>query len=310
VAEGRSGDGTREILERMAAGEPRLRVVDNPGRIASSGLNRAIEAARGSVIVRMDAHTSYAPDYVSRCIETLEATRAANVGGPARTRPEPGEAWASAIAAAYHSPFAVGGARFHDEKYEGSVDTVTYGCWPRETFERFGLFDELLVRNQDDEHNLRITRGGGVVWQSPSIRSWYSPRTGLAGLVRQYAQYGYWKVRVIRKHRIPASLRHVVPPLFVLGLACGWTTAFVSRGVFVAYLGAIALYAALLAGFSVATVARSGWRDLPRLPIVFAAYHLSYGWGFLRGLVDSARARHGAGGAMTRLSRGPVEGAR
>ena len=104
--------------------------------------------------------------------------------------------------------------------YSGPVDTVYLGCWHREIFERIGFFDEELVRNQDDEFNcLRIVRSGGKIWQSVSIKSRYTPRTSLAALFNQHVQYGYWKVRVIQKHKIPASLRHLVPGCFVSLLA-------------------------------------------------------------------------------------------
>src|SRR5581483_784305 len=158
VADGLSDDGTRAVLAEYCADHPQLRVIDNPRRIVSCGLNVAICAARGEIIIRMDVHTRYAPDYCILCLETLESVGADNVGGPARTTAT--GIYARAVAAAYHSRFCTG-ARFHDEKYEGWVDTVTYGCWHRSTFDRIGLFDENLVRNQDDELNLRLIRAGG-----------------------------------------------------------------------------------------------------------------------------------------------------
>src|SRR5262249_25260654 len=127
-----------------------------------------------------------------------------------------------AIAAAFRSPFSAGGANSHDPRHEGPVDSVYLGCWRRDVFSRVGLFDEELVRNQDDEWNLRLIRSGGTIWQSPRIRSWYRPRASLAALFQQYRQYGYWKVRVIQKHRRPASPRHLVPVLFLLFAAFGW----------------------------------------------------------------------------------------
>ncbi|MGQ9525437.1 MAG: glycosyltransferase family 2 protein [Armatimonadota bacterium] len=284
VADGMSDDGTRELLHRFAAEDGRIRVVDNPKRITPAGLNTAIKASRGEVILRMDAHTEYAPDYVRQCVEVLRETGADNVGGPALTKPD--SYTGQAVAAAYHSRFAVGGARFHQPAYEGPVDTVTYGCWPREVFERVGLFDEELVRNQDDEHNLRIVRSGGLVWQSPRIRSWYTPRGSLRALFRQYFQYGYWKVRVIQKHRMPASWRHVVPGSFVLSLlALGVSAPFLGW----ARLGLrllVSMYAGALLTASVITAARNGWGLLPLLPVVFACYHFAYGLGFLRGMWD------------------------
>src|SRR5260370_4219804 len=158
VADGMSDDGTRGLLRKIQTTEPRVRMIDNPKRIASTGLNAAIQVARGEIIVRMDAHTKYAPDYVRQCVEVLEATGADNVGGPWIAQ---GEGLISrAIAAAFQSPFAAGGARSHAPDYEGPVDSVYLGSWRKDTFRRFGYFDEEMVRNQDDEHNLRITRGG------------------------------------------------------------------------------------------------------------------------------------------------------
>src|SRR5262249_2577973 len=155
---GMSDDGTRAILKRLEKDNARLRVIDNPDRIVSTGLNLAIKMATGNIIVRMDAHTKYAPDYIRQCVNVLEETGADNVGGPwiAEGAGPVGEA----IAAAFHSSFGAGAAKSHDANYTGVVDTVYLGCWPRELFSRIGLFDPELVRNQDDEFNLRIVRAG------------------------------------------------------------------------------------------------------------------------------------------------------
>lgn len=284
VADGMSEDGTREALRRLASLDSRLRVIDNPRRSAAAGLNTAIRCARGEVIIRMDAHTTYARDYVSQCLEVLAASGADNVGGPARTMST--TYMQEAICAAYHSPFSVGGASFHKTAYEGEVDTVTYGCWRRSVFDRIGLFDEGVGPNEDDEFNLRLVRSGGRIWQSPRIRSWYAPRSTLSTLFRQYMQYGYWKVRVIQKHNYPASVRHLVPGAFVLAVifllaaSAWWPQAFA------AWVAVLAVYAICATLASCAAAARSSWRLLPVLPPVFACYHCGYGWGFLRGLLD------------------------
>ena len=213
VVDGMSVDGTRDILKKLAIEEARLRLIDNPAQIVSTALNMGIRVARGRIIIRMDAHTQYARNYIRECVTVLRETGADNVGGPWIAR---GDGFVSrAIAAAFQSSFGAGGARGHNPDYEGEVDTVYLGCWPRDVFDRVGFFDEQLVRNQDDEFNLRLTRAGGKVWQSPRVKSSYTPRGSLTALFRQYAQYGYWKVRVIQKHKIPASLRHLVPGGFV-----------------------------------------------------------------------------------------------
>ena len=328
IADGLSDDGTREILgqlEQEARGQGSvvsglfLRVIDNPGRITPCGLNAAIRAARGEIIVRADAHTTYAPDYLLECLKALYQTGADNVGGPSRTKADGYRQ--RAVAAAYHSPFAVGGARFHNIDFEGYVDTVTYGCWRKQAFERFGFFDEELVRNQDDEYNLRITRAGGKVYQSPQIKSWYRPRGELKALFQQYMQYGYWKVGVIQKHRLPASWRHLVPGVFVCMLlllaSASALLAAVPSSILhlpssicrLPMLGLGALLLAYGSGVllaSVATAAKTEWKLLPALPAVFVCYHLGYGLGFLRGILDFIFLRRRRSTAFAKLTRGSL----
>ncbi len=263
-------------------------MIDNPEKIAATGLNRAIREAQGEIIIRMDAHTVYATDYIRSCVEVLREVGADNVGGAARTLAD--GYVAQAIAHAFHAPFATGGARYRNLNFRGSVSTVPYGCWRKSTLERVGLFDPELVRGQDDELNYRIVSAGGTVWQSPRIVSWYRPRTSLAALFRQYFQNGYWKVAALRKHGRPASRRNLVPGACLLaGIALPVGTAMAglagSARWHDALLGAwIALVAAYFAAsfaavFSVAR--RKGWKFLPILPIVFATYQVSYAVGFL-----------------------------
>jgi glycosyltransferase involved in cell wall biosynthesis len=301
VADGMSDDGTRSILSKLVKENSHLRIVDNPDRIVSTGLNAAIHEARGAVIIRMDAHTVYASDYVRNCLEVLQTTGADNVGGPwvAKGTGTIGRA----IAAAFQSPFSFGDRRGHNPNYEGIVDTVYLGCWPRHVFDRVGLFDEELVRNQDDEFNLRLTRAGGKIWQSPLIRSWYRPRSSLMALFRQYVQYGYWKVRVIQKHRIPASVRHVVAAGFVLSLILLFLASLRWPLAVQGSLLLVGAYAACNITASFFAAGRDGWRLLPILPVVFACYHFAYGYGSLRGALDFLILRRAPHPSYTTLSR-------
>jgi succinoglycan biosynthesis protein ExoA len=312
IADGMSEDGTRKVLQQFSKEHLQVRMIDNPSRIASTGLNACIRAAKGDVIVRMDVHTEYKADYVRRCVEVLMRTNAANVGG-ACVAVQTGYV-GKAIAAAFHSPFAVGGARWHQPTYEGPVDTVHLGCWRREVLEQIGYFDETLVRNQDDELNFRLTRAGGTIWQSPDIVSWYHPRSSLGALFRQYFQYGFWKVAVIRKHRLPASWRHLVPGAFVLAnfavLAAALLGMLFGLGPFswfteagmamdIAYAGAVLTAACIVAK-------KDGWILFPILPLVFASYHIAYGLGFLAGIfhftTNSSSGRYGES-VFTELTR-------
>jgi succinoglycan biosynthesis protein ExoA len=300
VADGLSDDGTREILASYMEKAPSVQMIDNPGRIVSTGLNAAIASSTGDIIIRMDAHTVYARDYIRQCVNVLQESGADNVGGPwiARGHGSMGRA----IAAAFQSPFCAGGGKAHNPDYSGEADTVYLGCWRRSAFERFGLFDPDLVRNQDDEFNFRIRRAGGKVVQSSRIQSHYTPRSSLTAVFRQYLQYGFWKVAVIRKHGKMASWRHAVPALFVgslltltlllvLAAVFGWEFIFViSRTVL-----CIQLLAYLFACIAAAVPFR-GRLQLPSLlalPAVIAIHHISYGLGFLMGLLKSPKPPSG-----------------
>jgi succinoglycan biosynthesis protein ExoA len=300
VADGRSDDGTRQQLQARAVADPRLRVIDNPQRITSAALNLAIAAATGDTIVRMDVHTVYAPDYAWQCAQALRETGAACVGGP---WVPVGTGWPqAAIAAAFESRFGSGGAASRRTDFSGAVDTVYLGAWPREQLIAAGGFDETLVRNQDDELALRITRAGGLVWQSAAIHSSYAPRASFAALFRQFYQYGYWKVPVIRKHRLPASPRHLVPFAFVavlvllalLGLA--WRPAWWALG------GVCAAYAAAGVANAVA-VSKGSLQQMLGVVWACACMHIGYGLGFGRGLLDFALLRRAPSAAATKLTR-------
>jgi succinoglycan biosynthesis protein ExoA len=301
VSDGMSDDGTGTILRQLEKEDPRVRVIENPGRIATSGLNAAIRTAHGKIIIRMDAHTRYASDYIRQCVAVLRETGADNVGGPWVAE---GQGYVGrAIAAAFQSPFAVGGARGHNPTYEGLVDTVYLGCWPREVFDRIGLFDEELVRNQDDEFNLRLRRAGGKIWQSPKIRSWYRPRGSVTALFRQYAQYGYWKVRVIQKHKIPSSVRHLIPSFFIVALAALAVMSPWSQIAVWCWIGLAGLYSVCNVTASLLTANDSDWSLSPILPVVIACYHFGYGLGFLRGVWDFVILRQSPAHNYTKLTR-------
>jgi glycosyltransferase involved in cell wall biosynthesis len=305
IADGSSDDGTREQIERRRREDPRLRVINNPRKIVSAGLNAAIREARGEVIVRMDVHTIYARDYIAECLRALGESGADNVGGPWVAA---GSGYLSkAIALAFAARFVSGGGRAHDPGYEGDLDTVYLGCWRREAFDKYGLFDEDLVRSQDNELNLRIQRGGGRIWQTPRIRSRYAPRPSLRQLFRQYVQYGYWKVRVIRKHKIPASLRQLVPGGFFACLLLLAMLSPFSEWAWRCLLGLAGVYTAASLACSVALCrARSRWRYLPLMPAVFATYHFGFGYGFLQGVVDFVVLRKSGRRRFAALTRTPT----
>ena len=234
----------------------------------------------------MDANTLYADYYIERSVEILEATGADNVGGPQLAESSKGYV-AGAIAAACHSPAAVGGSRIHDPHFEGPTDSVIYGCWHRSIFSRIGYFDEELIRNQDGEHNRRISRSGGIIWQTPKIRSWYTPRNRILSVAKQYAQYGYWKAYEIRKSERIDSPRQIVPGLFVFTML-----ALIISSIFSTLMGSIlilitAFYILFLVISAIHLCLTCGdWRYLPLIPLIFIAMQAGYGYGSLRGVID------------------------
>jgi succinoglycan biosynthesis protein ExoA len=287
VADGLSTDATRELVQALRQKHPNVQLIDNPGRIAPTGLNVAIAHARGEIIVRVDGHCEIAPDYVRNCVKHLHEDGVDGVGGPLETIGT--TPMAAAIAAAMSSPFGVGGSAFRTIKDRSLLtDTVAFPAYTRAALERAGRFDEEMVRNQDDEYNYRLRKLGGRILLAADVRAKYYSRSSLKKLFKQYFQYGYWKVRVLQKHPRQMSLRQFVPPLFVASLCLSLLAALFSAwGVWLA-AGIIGGY--LLANLTAAilTAAQFGWRLLPLLPPVFLALHLSYGAGFLTGLVKFA----------------------
>ncbi len=259
-----------------------IRLIDNPAHIVPTALNRGLRAAQGQIIIRVDGHALIAPDYVRRCVEALSATGADDVGGPMRA--EGVSYMAKAIATATSSPFGVGSARFHYTEKAGWVDTVYMGAYRREVFDRIGLFDEELVRNQDDEFNFRLIRAGGKIWLDPQIRSTYFSRSTLRALWKQYFEYGFWKVRVIQKHGRPASWRHLVPVAFVLALfGAALASAAMQSALWILAIALPYLFVSFVATLWVSV--RKGWRYFPLLPVAFATMHFAYGGGFLVGVI-------------------------
>jgi len=301
VADGMSTDGTRSILQNLRAEHPNLRVIDNPRKIVSTGLNAALGLARGEMIIRVDGHCEIARDYVRCCVAHLLGKDVDGVGGPIETMGE--TSTAQSIALAMSSRFGVGDSAFRTVRDRPMlVDTVAFPAYRREAVLKAGPFDEELVRNQDDEYNYRLRDSGGKLLLAPDVHSRYYSRSSLGRLWKQYFQYGHWKVRVLQKHIGQMCLRQFVPPAFVLALL-GGTCIFLLRphsGVLLAFVGGA--YALANLASSVWVASHRGWRHLPLLPVVFAILHIGYGFGFLTGLIRFAHRWRDREGKLPGLS--------
>jgi glycosyltransferase involved in cell wall biosynthesis len=286
VADGMSTDGTREEVRRVAANFPRISVglIDNPGRIVPTGMNAAMRHARGEIIVRVDGHCEVANDYVRRCVEHLLAGRADGVGGPITTIGQ--TPVARAISLAMSSPFGVGDSAFRTRREATMLtDTIAFPAYTRSIVEKAGPYDEELVRNQDDEYNYRLRKLGARLLLAADVRSRYFSRASLRALARQYCQYGYWKVRVMQKHPRQMRVRQFAPACFVIVLfVLAAAAAIHPLGQF-ALLGFALLYGLACLVATICVVRRSNWHYAILLPICFAILHVSYGLGFLVGLL-------------------------
>jgi glycosyltransferase involved in cell wall biosynthesis len=284
IVDGLSEDGTREYVHAQQATFPSLYLLDNPDRIAPTALNIGIRNAKGDVIVRVDGHCEISPDYIRRSVEHLLADGIDAVGGPIETIGETEEA--QAIALAMSSWFGVGGSAFRTIKDRPMlVETVAFPAYRRQTLLRLGPFDEELVRNQDDEYNYRLLAQGGKILLSPDITSRYYSRSNLRSLWRQYYQYGYWKVRVMQKHPRQMRWRQFVPPAFVASLIGTSVLGIIFRPFRFLFVVLVSLYSVADLLASMSTGREKGMRYVPRLMIIHPILHLSYGLGFLAGLV-------------------------
>ncbi len=287
VVDGMSDDGTRKVVESFAAQFPRLRLVSNDRRITPTALNLGIAAAQGSVIVRMDAHVEYPRDYISALVTLLEESGADNVGGVCRTLPVNDSPIARAVALGMSHPLGVGNSHFRIGALDNRwVDTVPFGCYRREVFDRIGTFDEELVRNQDDELNLRLIKHGGRILLAPQIVCKYYARDSLPKLWRMYYQYGYFKPLVVRKLGGVMTTRQLLPPLFVLSLVITGVAAPWSRVGLLAFAAIAGSYLLAIAAVAIASVGRLGLAAAAALFAVFPTLHLSYGCGYLHGALE------------------------
>ncbi len=282
VADGMSMDATREILARLAAEDHRLQLVDNPARIQAAGLNECIRRARGEVIVRMDVHADYPPDFVRKCVEVLERTGADNAGGAARPRAR--TFFQRCVGAALASPLAIGGSQYRKADADGFVESVWPGAFRRGIFERVGMFDPHAITNEDAELNQRIVGSGGGVYLSRDITVHYYPRSSMGSLARQYFKYGQGRARTLLKHGRFLSWRPALPFLWLTSEAVLFATSLWQP------LGtlSLAVYALVAGAEAVRVGRREGVAAIPVVWSIFPVLHVSHGAGFAAGLVRYA----------------------
>lgn len=281
--DGMSTDRTREIVEEYAISYPYIRLIDNPKRIVPPAMNIGIRASKGNIIIRLDAHAIFPNNYFSQLVHSLITLKADNVGGVCRTLPINDSVVCQSIASVLSSRFGMGNSHFRIGATEiMEVDTVPFGCFNRELFDRIGYFDEELIRNQDDEFNGRIIKNGGKIYLLPFLTIDYYARDTIKKVWKMFYQYGLFKPLVNKKLGSPATIRQFFPLCFVLGLLLGPLLGLFDMTFMYLYGLVILLYVGIAIYYSVRESLNIK-RILTQVYIYFVV-HFSYGWGYLNGI--------------------------
>jgi succinoglycan biosynthesis protein ExoA len=286
VLDGGSTDGTQEKIREFAKSHPRLRLAHNAQRTQAKGFNLGVRQSTGEVIIRMDAHAEYDPSYIRNCIQVLAETGAANVGGIWITRPGRNTLMGKSVAVACQLRFGLGGARGRIGGGPRFVDTVPFGAYPREVFDKVGLLNEALDRGEDNEFNARVRSAGLAIYYDPRIVSVYYARPTLGSFLDQLYRNGLYHAPTLKANIKGCSIRHLVPFAFLMALlVCAlvgplWVPAW--------RLGLLILAAYLVANIvaSIDGARRHGWKYLGMLPWMFPLMHLTYGIATLAGILS------------------------
>ncbi|MFN3916366.1 MAG: glycosyltransferase family 2 protein [Flavobacteriales bacterium] len=287
VCDGVSTDNTVQIIKYFEIKYPYIHYLQNPFQTTPHALNLGIKHVSADVSIILGAHAEIYPDFIDNCLKAFKHDQSIGcVGGIIENIHEDEES--KLIALAMSSSFGVGNAHFRTGTAEGYVDTVAFGAYTKEVFEKCGYFDEDLIRNQDDEFNYRLIKNRFKIWLDKSIRSKYYVRASKMKLKNQYYQYGYWKVFVNKKHRTVTTLRQLIPAIWVayivLGLPLSLIVGFMLLPqVLLLYLIGLALY--FVIGFMFSSRLTEAFPERMQILKIFSILHLSYGKGYLLGVV-------------------------
>lgn len=283
LAVGPSKDKTREIADQLHRENSRVIVVDNPSGRTAAGLNLALNASQGSVIVRVDGHSQIPKDYITIAVELLQSTGAVNVGGMMAAQGV--TRFEKAVAGAMRSPLGVGASRFHTGGEAGEVDTVYLGVFNKAALLAIGGFDERFTRAQDWELNFRLRANGGTIYFDPRLQVSYRPRPTITSLAKQYFEYGRWRRVVSRRHKGTINYRYLAPPVALSGFLSSIVLGSIFHSIF---LAPAVIYMLFVAVASLA-IAKSLIQYIFLLTVI-PTMHFAWGAGFItspKGLVPT-----------------------
>lgn len=289
LVDGMSKDRTRDIISEYANKYPCLRLVDNPQQTVPYAMNNGIKSAKGDVIIRLDAHAEYPSNYFTVLVQKLnELEGAENVGGVCITLPCNETVAAVAIAECLSNKFGMGNSYFRvGAKEVMSVDTVPFGCFRKSLFDKVGLYDTDMIRNQDDELNGRIIKNGGKIYLLPDVEIKYFARDKISKVRKMFYQYGLYKPLGNKKLGSPATIRQFFPLLFVIGLVVGLILCLLFP-VLLPFYGAVIVLHLLIGVIEGIKSARKTYKYgcIFFMPYIFLNMHISYGIGYLRGMYN------------------------
>lgn len=283
VVDGMSTDNSRQIVEDVSKINPQVKLIDNIKITTPFALNEGIKNSKADFIAILGAHAEYAPDYLSACLNlTNQYPEVSCVGGPIISKGK--TAFAKATALAMSSKIGVGNAKHRFPDYEGYAEMACFPVFRRNVFDKFGLYDESLTRNQDDEFCFRITKSGGKVYISPKAKSSYFVRETPMGLFEQYFKYGFWRVAVLKKHKIPISYRQQIPLLFYFLVLVLMIYGIFVKNLFIAILLLI-IYLLSIVAFTIPIFFKEKFSTAIRFPLSVLVLHFSYAVGFFTGII-------------------------
>ena len=298
IVDGMSTDDTRQKVKVFSDAHTDLgiRIIDNEKRFIPHALNKGLKAAKGDFLIRMDAHSIPAKNYVDLCVQALQEEKGNNIGGRWDIQPGNDSYVARSIAIAAGHPLGSGGANYRSGNKACLVDTVPFGAFTRETLERNGFFNENLLANEDYEWNARLRTQGGKIWFDPAIRCQYFARKSYRLLSKQYFNYGYWKIIMLRLYPKTIRLRQMIPPAFALGLLFSALLLILSLSLGWSYLiwlmGVILLLCSIALILGILLLSKDTLlRYVPGIAMALITMYLSWGSGFLLALVKNKKAQ-------------------
>jgi glycosyltransferase involved in cell wall biosynthesis len=300
VCDGGSTDGSLEIIESYCREFPIVHLINNIKQTTPYALNLGIENSNADIIIILGAHSEIKEDYISECIKCLDLDpKIGCAGGIIESIYENEKA--QIISIAMSSSFGVGNAYFRTGNKNGFVDTVAFGAYKKVVFEKAGLFDTDLTRNQDDEFNFRVIKSGFKIYLSEKIKSRYYVRSSFKKLFNQYFQYGFWKVYVNKKHKTITTYRQLAPACLIIYFLVGAVFSLIDPELLKLYFSGISVYIVLVLFFSILKSKKI--RQILSLSFAFIILHLSYGTGYVRGCLYFLLMNKVPGNRLSKITR-------